>query len=83
MNGTNEFDHWLERPGVRQKTFTVDAGIEARDTLQGCWLMAKSVFGDQARPEHAITLLPLLLDRADARRQSAQAAAAARTPDAT
>lgn len=72
MDLTNSFDHWLELPGVRRQSFIVDASVEARDTLVGCWHAANSVFGDSAKPEHALMLLPLVLQRADAARRQAR-----------
>ncbi len=69
MDSTNSFDHWLDRPGVRSKTSLVDATVMARDTLQGCWYAVQSVYGKEAKPEHALMLLPIVLNRADAARQ--------------
>lgn len=79
MDHTNAFDRWLELPGVRRQSFIVDASVESRDTLLGCWHAVASVFGDQARPEHAITLLPLVLQRADDARRQARESGADRT----
>lgn len=83
MNSTNRFDHWLDRPGVQRQTFIRDASIEARDTLDGAWAAVQCVFGSQARPEHALTLLPLVLQRADAARQALRSELAAQTPGET
>ena len=70
MDATDEFDRWLELPGVQRRTSIRDASVDARDTLLGCWRAVRSVFGDAAKPEHALTLLPIVLNRADASRQS-------------
>lgn len=66
---TDVFDRWLDRPGVARLTTLVDASVEVRDTLEGMWLAAQSVFGNRATPEHAISLLTLALSRRDAERQ--------------
>lgn len=63
---TDAFDHWLMLPGVSRQSTVVDASVEVRDTLKGMWLAAQSVFGEQARPEHAISLLSIALARKDA-----------------
>ncbi len=49
-----------------------DAAIELGDTLDLCWAAAQAVFGAKARPEHALTLLPMFMQRADAKRQQLQ-----------
>lgn len=72
MDLTNSFDHWLERPGVQRKTFIVDSAVEARDTLEGCWHAVQSVFGKGATPDQALTLLAIVLPRADAARQQSR-----------
>lgn len=46
-----------------------DSAIELTDTLDACRAAVMSVFGDQAKPEHALALLPLLIERADAKHQ--------------
>lgn len=42
-----------------------EAAIELTDTLDVCWAAAQAVFEDKAQPEHAISLLPLFMTRAD------------------
>lgn len=46
-----------------------DAAIELTDTLDLCWTAAQAVFEKKATPEHALALLPLFMERADAKRQ--------------
>jgi hypothetical protein len=50
-----------------------DAAIVLTDTLDLCWAAAQAVFEKQAKPEHAIALLPMFMGRADAKRQQAEA----------
>ena len=49
-----------------------DAAIELTDTLDLCWAAAQAVFEGKARPEHALALLPMFMQRSDAKRQQAE-----------
>lgn len=68
MKIDNPFDKKLEAnkrmPGWYRAAF-----VDITDTLDFCWAAAQSVFEDAARPEHALQLLPLFLERADAERR--------------
>lgn len=46
-----------------------DATIELADTLKLCWAAAQSAFDKEARPEHALALLPMVMQRADEKHQ--------------
>ena len=69
MKIDNPFDAKLEAQR-KMPDWTRDAAIELTDTLDLCWAAARAVFEKEARPEHALTLLPLFMARADAKRQS-------------
>lgn len=45
-----------------------DAAIELTDTLDLCWAAAQAVFEGKAKPEHALELLPMFMERVDAKR---------------
>ncbi len=70
-DATNAFDRWVSQSGVQRQTFLRDASVDCRDTLDGCWKAVQSIFGDKATPDLALTLLPLVLERADAARRQA------------
>lgn len=59
-----------------------DAAIELTDTLDLCWAAARAVFEKQAKPEHAIALLPMFMERSDAKRRQQEAEALSYTPPA-
>lgn len=72
MDIDNPFDRKLDAakrmpPGFRE------AFTDTTDTLDFCWAAARSVFGAKARPEHALALLPVFLQRADAEGRRLQA----------
>ena len=72
MKKINPFDTKLEAQmkipdGVRE------AAIELTDTLDLCWAAAQTVFEQRATPEHALTLLPMFMQRSDEKRQQALA----------
>jgi hypothetical protein len=69
MKTDNPFDAKLEAQR-KMPASTRDAAIDLADTLDLCWAAARAVFEKEARPEHALTLLPMLMARADAKRQS-------------
>lgn len=79
MEKPHPFNEWLDRKTVRAKTSVANSAPEIRDMLEGAWKAAQSVFGKAARPEHAITMLPIFLARADAERQRLRDEIAART----
>lgn len=43
------------------------------DTLDLCWAAAQAVFEKQAKPEHAIAMLPWVMQRADDERRLEEA----------
>lgn len=51
---------------------TRDALGEVTETLEFMWSATQAVFGDKARPEHAIALLPYALDALEVRRLLAE-----------
>ena len=60
MKVNNPFDTAIT---VRKRMPTTirDAAIELTDTLDLCWAAARAVFEKQAKPEHAIALLPMFM----------------------
>lgn len=68
MKMKNPFDTKLEAQ-KRIPTSIRDSAIELTDTLDLCWAAARAVFEKDAVPEHALALLPMVIERADARRQ--------------
>jgi hypothetical protein len=64
MKAENPFDKKIEFSKKMPSHFS-DAAIELTDTLDLCWAAAQAVFEDKAAPEHALTLLPLFMERAD------------------
>lgn len=81
MKAKNPFDLKLEiekqmPPSIR------DAAIELTDTLDLCWAAAQAVFEKQARPEHAIALLPMFMERSDAKRRQEESEDSGRTAPA-
>ncbi len=68
MQTNNPFDRKIElQKGM--PSFVRDAAIELTDTLDLCWAAVQAVFEDSATPEHALTLLPMFMTRADEKRQ--------------
>ena len=68
MKKENPFDRKIELQ-KRMPESMKDAAIELTDTLDLCWAAAQAVFEDNAKPEHALTLLPMFMARADAKYQ--------------
>lgn len=64
---TNKPDTLLPSP-------TPDALGEVTETLEFMWSATQAVFGDKAKPEHAIALLPYALDALEMRRLVAEEA---------
>jgi hypothetical protein len=81
MKTTNPFDTAITVQ-KRMPESIRDAAIELTDTLDLCWAAARAVFEKQAKPEHAIALLPMFMERADAKRRQQEAEAMAYTPPA-
>lgn len=77
---TTKFDIAVSKPGVQRNPHFRDAAVEVNDTLVLCCATAQSVFGKDADPRHAIALLPLVIERADAKRRQEEAEALAHTP---
>jgi hypothetical protein len=70
MKQDNPFDRKIELQKGRPE-FDRQAAIELTDTLDLCWAAAQAVFEKKATPEHALALLPMFMERADAKRQQA------------
>lgn len=68
MKNDNPLDAALEAKKDMPESVRT-AVTHTADVLEMAWLTAKSVFEDKAQPEHALALLPTLLERADAARQ--------------
>ena len=72
MKATNPFDTAITvRKGMSATTRA--AAIELTDTLDLCWAAAQAVFEKQAKPEHALALLPMFMERSDAKRRQQEA----------
>lgn len=72
MKVNNPFDRKIElHKGM--PSFNRDAAVELTDTLDLCWAAAQAVFEKKATPEHALALLPMFMERGDAKRQQALA----------
>jgi hypothetical protein len=69
MKIDNPFDKKIALPQVQRMTSVVNTVPFVVDTLELAWAGAQSVFEKQAKPEHALMLLPILLQRIDAERQ--------------
>lgn len=82
MKKDNPFDLKLEVQKGMPETIR-DAAIELTDTLDLCWAAAQAVFEDRATPEHALALLPMFMQRSDAKHQQLLADFAARMAGAT
>ena len=79
MNDSDPFDAMLDRPKVRAKTSVANSAPYVVDMLELAWAGSRSVFGNAAKPEQALMLLPHLLAAAAAERQLLQDEIAART----
>lgn len=81
MESDNPFDRKLESNRMLKEY--VRAGlVDTADTLDFAWAAAQSVFGDAAKPEHAIALLPFFIERIDVERRRADDEWNARMADA-
>jgi hypothetical protein len=69
MRDDNPFDKKIAMPQVQRMTSVVNTVPFLVDTMELVWAGVQSVFEEQAKPEHAITLFPLVLQRIDAERQ--------------
>lgn len=79
MKTRNPFDTAISARKRMPNTIR-DAAIELTDTLDLCWAAAQAVFEKQAKPEHAIALLPMFMERSDAKRRQEEAEALSYTP---
>jgi hypothetical protein len=77
----DEFDKWLALPGVRRSGTLVDSATDVRDTLRGAWHAVRSVFGEKATPEHALSVLPEMLRERELARRRFAAELGSRTQD--
>jgi len=68
MKLDNPFDKKLEAQKTVPESIKVGA-IKAVDTLDLAWAGVMAVFGSKAKPEHALMLLPILLEQAEAERR--------------
>lgn len=62
------------KPDALLPNLTRDALGEVTETLEFMWSATQAVFGDKAKPEHAIALLPYALDALEVRRLLAEEA---------
>lgn len=81
MDIENPFDTKLSANPSMPETLR-GALVDHVDTLDFCWAGVRAVFGDLAKPEHALALLPIVMRQADDERQRLRARIAAQTPDA-
>lgn len=73
MKTRNPFDTKIELQ-KQMPTSVRNAAVELTDTLDLCWAAAQAVFETKAKPEHALALLPMFMERADAKRRQEEAA---------
>lgn len=76
MKIDNPFDKKLELPQVQRKTSVANSAPYVVDMLDMAWAGVLAVFEEQAKPEHALMLLPHLLQAAEAERQLLRSEAA-------
>lgn len=63
MDKDNEFDRRMDLYKDRIPEEIRDALIETTDTLDFCFSAVKSVFGEQASPDHALALCNIVVMR--------------------
>jgi hypothetical protein len=80
MQIDNPFDRALEAQRNMPESLRT-AATHTVDSLDLAWQGAKAVFGTLAKPEHALMLLPILLERADDERLQLIERASGRTGD--
>lgn len=68
MQEKNPFDTAI-RVQTQMPAHLRNAAIHTTDTLDLAWKAAQAVFEGKAKPEHALTLLPVFLEQAEAERQ--------------
>lgn len=78
MKDNNPFDRLVDAPSVRRQTSVATSARHTVDMLNLAWAGAQAVFEKHAKPEHAIALLPILIQAAAAERQRLQDEIAAR-----
>ena len=64
METDNPFDKKMELWGNSLPDSMKDAAVYVTDTLDLAWASAQAVFEDQAKPEHALKILELMLSEA-------------------
>lgn len=69
MKTDNPFDRRLEAQKQIPESIRT-AAIHLTDTLDIAWAVVQAVFEKHAKPEHALALLPMFIERADAERQA-------------
>lgn len=65
MIDTTSFDEKLRHSQLLGKQYIKDGLIDVNDTLDFAWTSARSIFGKDATPEHALKICELMLDRID------------------
>ncbi len=73
MRKDNPFDKALAAQDGRIPDSLHSAAVETTDTLDLCWNAVRAVFGAKARPEHALSLLPVFIERAAEKRRQLRA----------
>ena len=63
MDIDNPFDKKLDASKRMPEEFR-GALVDCNDSLDFCWAAVRSVFGEQAKPEHALSMLPSVMARA-------------------
>lgn len=61
---TDRFDAELQRSAHARPAAITEAMVDTADTLPLAWAAVQDTFGDQARPEHALALLAIVMQRA-------------------
>ena len=67
MNDINPLNRMIEEDPQMEQALR-DAAIDTADALDLCWAAAQAVFQKQAKPEHALAILSLLMAQVDAKR---------------
>ena len=81
MKKDNPFDKAIGAQSKIPET-TLTAITNTTDLLDLAWKAAQAVFETQAKPEHALALLPTFIEQRDAERRRLQESVGARTADA-
>jgi len=70
MKLDNPFDAMHEAQKARIPQSIRDAAIDVTDTADLCWAGARAVFGPRAKPEQALAMLAMVMQRAEETRRS-------------